>query len=94
MDLIDLEENAFKTLPVHEVLTGRYPPLRYIAQVDEDGYFTSLRTGCWVEMSADLVLTFEDLLQRTPFAGQMREMPADVGEQLSLAGGYGIYRAS
>ena len=39
--MIDLEENAFKTLPVAEVLSPRYPPLRYLAQVDEDGYLAA-----------------------------------------------------
>ena len=45
VDLIDLEENTFKTLPVHEVLDSRYPPLRYLAQIDEDGYFDPLRSS-------------------------------------------------
>ena len=44
IDLIDLEDNDFKTLPVREVLDSCYPPLRYIAQIDEDGYFASLRS--------------------------------------------------
>ena len=39
VDLIDLEENEFRTLPIQEVLDSRYPPLRYLVQVEEDGYF-------------------------------------------------------
>jgi hypothetical protein len=38
VDVIDLKENTFKTLPVNEVISPRYPPLRYLVQVDEDGY--------------------------------------------------------
>ena len=32
VDLIDLEKNEFRTLPIHEVLDARYPPLRYLVQ--------------------------------------------------------------
>ncbi len=44
VDLIDLKENLMKTLPVHEVLHGNYPPLRYLAQIDQEGYFRSIRS--------------------------------------------------
>ncbi len=72
VDLIDLEDNQFKTLPIQEVLTTRYPALRYLAQEDTDGYFASLRTGFGSDISR-MVLTFEELLKRTPFALQMKE---------------------
>lgn len=74
VDVIDLEGNAFRTLPVHEVLTSRYPPLRYIAQLDQDGYFQSLRTTLVDGDNRHLILTFEDLLRRTSFAERMRQM--------------------
>jgi hypothetical protein len=74
VDLIDLQDNAFKTLPVHEVLTPRYPPLRYIAQLDQDGYFQSLRTNLIDGDTHHLILSFEDLLRRSPFAERMRQM--------------------
>ncbi|NOY99565.1 MAG: hypothetical protein GXP40_10270 [Chloroflexi bacterium] len=70
VDLIDLEENVFKTLPISEVLNSRYAPLRYIAQVDEDGYLSALRTN--LVDSRKLVITFDELLRRTPFAEHMR----------------------
>lgn len=73
IDLIDLEENKFSTLPVHSVLTARYPPLRYLVQQDEDGYFAPLRSNL-VSDPRRLVLTFDELLRRTPFAERMREM--------------------
>jgi hypothetical protein len=44
VDLIDLEDNTFKSLPVREVLRPDYPPLRYLAQLDQDGYFSSMHT--------------------------------------------------
>jgi len=73
VDLIDLQDNSFKTLPIHDVLKSRYPPLRYIAQMDEDGYFASLHSSVIEGDERRLVLTFEDLLRRTPFAEMMRQ---------------------
>jgi hypothetical protein len=74
VDLIDLEDNQVKTLPIHEVLDSQYPPLRYLAQMDEDGYFVSMRSKVLDGNPNSLVLTFEDLLRRTPFAARMSEM--------------------
>lgn len=74
VDLIDMEENKFITLPVTELLTAQYPPLRYIAQMDDGGYLVPLRS---ILMGGDLnqlVLTFDVLFRRTPIAERMREM--------------------
>jgi hypothetical protein len=71
IDLIDLEDNSFKTVPVHEVLNGDYPPLRYLAQEEEDGYFLSLRSSI-ISDPHRLALTFDEFLHRTPFAERMR----------------------
>ena len=72
VDLIDLDDNKFKTLPVREVLTARHPAVRYVAQVDEGGYLASVRTNM-VEPE-QLVITFDDLLRRTPFAARMKAL--------------------
>jgi hypothetical protein len=74
VDLIDLEKNEFRSLPIHEVLDSRYPPLRQLVQVEEDGYFSSLRSRVLDTGIRSLVLTFEDFLKRTPFAERMRKM--------------------
>ncbi len=71
VDMIDLEQNKLVSLPIQEVLNPRYPALRYIAQVDEGDYLTAIRTS-----TADInsmVVTFDELLRRTPFARIMRE---------------------
>jgi hypothetical protein len=71
VDMIDLEQNKLISLPIQEVLNPRYPALRYIAQVDEGDYLTAIRTS-----TADIknmVVTFDELLRRTPFARIMRE---------------------
>ncbi len=74
VDLIDLEANQFKTLPVSEVIASRYPPLRYLVQIDEEGYFVPLRSSILQADPSQVVLTFDELLRRTPFAERMREL--------------------
>ncbi len=72
VDLINLEENRFDSLPIHVVLDGDYPAIRYIAQIKEEGYFTSLHSRLMESNRENLVLTFEDLLRRTTFANSLR----------------------
>src|SRR5512142_2987846 len=74
VDLIDLEQNEFRSLPVHEVLDSRYPPLRYLVQAEQDGYLASLRSRVLDGSTRNLVLTFEDMLKRTAFADRMRRI--------------------
>jgi hypothetical protein len=74
IDLIDLELNQFVSLPVEEVLDPRYPPLRYIAQVDDGGFLRPIRSSMIEGGTNNLVLTFDELLRRTPLAGRMREI--------------------
>ena len=74
VDLIDLEENTEKTLPVDDVLTARYPVLRYLAQIDQGGYLSPMHSMLMATTSDQLVLTFDGLLSRTPFAARMRTM--------------------
>ncbi|MFH1445965.1 MAG: PEP/pyruvate-binding domain-containing protein, partial [Chloroflexota bacterium] len=74
VDLIDLEKNEFVSLPIHEVLKSNYKPLRYLAQIDQEGYFRAIRSTVLEGDPSDLILTFEELLRRTPFAEQFREL--------------------
>jgi hypothetical protein len=74
VDVIDLEENALKTLPVAEVISARYPPLRYIAQVDEGGYLVSMHTSILDTDTNDLVVTYDELLRRTSMAAKLRQI--------------------
>jgi phosphoenolpyruvate synthase/pyruvate phosphate dikinase len=50
VDLIDLDKNSFASLPIHDVLSTNYPPLRFIAQQDQDGYFSSLRSLMFLQI--------------------------------------------
>lgn len=99
VDLIDLQKNEFDTLPVHDVLKPEYKPLRFIAQLEEDGYFSSLRSRPMASDIPNLVLTFDELLKRTCFADRMRNIlqtlekiyqkPVDVEFTLSIDTGPG-----
>ena len=74
VDLIDLEENTFKTVPVRDVLRPNYPVLRFIAQVDRDGYLVTPRSRVMEDEVSSLVITFDELLRRTPFAATLSKM--------------------
>jgi hypothetical protein len=74
VDLIDLEDNTFKTLPVQEVLKGYYPALRYVTQLEQEGYLTTPRRRVMEADIPRLVITFDELLRRTPFADVLSRM--------------------
>jgi hypothetical protein len=74
VDAIDLEKNQFATLPIQEVISYHYPPLRYLAQIDDGGYFRPLRSAVTEGSLDQLVLTFDELFRRTPLAARMSEM--------------------
>ena len=74
VDAIDLESNKFVTLPIQELLNSRYPPLRYLAQIDDGGFLRPLRSTMLEANTDQLVLTFDELFRRTSVAEQMRAM--------------------
>jgi len=74
VDLINLDQNAFQTLPIAEVLQPRYPMLRYLAEIDRGGYLAPLRSMLLEGDTTQLVLTFSGLLQRTPLVDRLRKV--------------------
>ncbi len=72
IDLIDLQENLVKTLPVHEVLTGEYPFLRFVASQDRGDYIQEILSAASVEDSSELLVTFNVLMQDRRFVRLMR----------------------
>jgi hypothetical protein len=74
VDLIDLEDNQLKSVPVGEVLSARTPGLRYIAQIYNDEFILPIRSNLLEGKSSQLVITFDELLRRTPLAGRFREL--------------------
>ncbi len=74
VDVIDLDENVLKTLPIHDVLDSSYKPLRYIAQLNQGGDFQPIRSRIIDGDPKNLVVTFDEFLKRTDFAETMRKM--------------------
>ncbi len=74
VDLIDIEKNAFTTLPIQDVISGDYEPLKYIAQLAEEGYFSPLHSRLMEKDRSRIVITFDEMLRRTSFAVSMRKI--------------------
>lgn len=74
VDVIDLEDNAFKSLPVQDVLSTDYAPLKYVGQVERDGYFVTPRMRIKQEELSSLAITFDKFLNQTPFVDVIRRM--------------------
>jgi hypothetical protein len=74
VDLIDLEANQFKSVPISEVLSIRYPGLRYIAQMYNEDSLLPIRSNILDGVTSQLVITFDEMLRRTPFASRFREL--------------------
>ena len=74
VDVIDLEDNKFKTLSVNQVVQSRYPLMRYLFQVDQGGYLVPMRVMLREANPGNLVLTFDEFLRRTPLAKRMTRM--------------------
>jgi len=74
IDLINLKENQYQTLPANEVITRRYPLLRYIAQLDQGGYLIPIRSNLSEDDVEQVVLTFDTLIQRTEVADRMKRI--------------------
>lgn len=74
VDLLDLKQNKFRTLPLSDVIYAQTPHLRYLVQQFGDDYFKDF-VGIPLDFeSKEVVLTFDGLLRRTEFPGVMREM--------------------
>jgi len=76
IDVIDLEANAFRTLPITDVIDAGYPALRLLAAEVAGDYIQPFMTRPTRVDPARLVFTFDDLLMRTRFADLMRQMLA------------------
>lgn len=70
LDVIDLEANAFATVTAREALPADFAPLRYIAQIEKDGYLAPIRSR--LDSAENLTITFDGLLSRTAFAETIR----------------------
>ena len=100
VDLINLKKNTFETRPIHSVLNTHYPLLRYIAQVDQGGYLVPMRSMLMEGNIHQVVLTFDEMLRRTPLASRLRRMlqllekhyrsPVDIEFTAQIEHGYSV----
>lgn len=74
VDLIDLQANEFRTLPVSQAISIDTPRLRWIVQRYEQGHLGELVSAPLQLDPQQVVITFDGLLRRTSFAPRMREM--------------------
>lgn len=74
VDLIDLQQNRFVTLPVADVISNYYPPLRYVAQLEEEDSLLPIRSQVFEGDNSRLVITFDGLMRRTSLAEHMRQI--------------------
>ncbi len=72
VDVIDFGCNDFHTIHKKELLHPDYDDLRYVAQQDQEDFFSSLRTNILEGDESSLCITMEDFLKRTPFAERMK----------------------
>ena len=97
VDALDLEQNTMITVPSEAVLASDYPPLRWLVSVD-DG--ETVQPPLFLSRKVDpaqLVLTFDGLLQRGEFVPLMKtvltrlaqqyEQPVDIEFAVSLTPG-------
>jgi hypothetical protein len=80
VDVIDLKGNEFCTKPIHDVLSRDYPIMRYIGQLYQEGYFLPLRSRLMEHRVDDIVITMDELLQRTPLASRMTRILQTLAE--------------
>ena len=76
VDVIDLEDNSFKTLPLHEVLAEvighGYACSRYIVSIDQGDYVSNIISTSGLEDTENLLMTFDYLTKDRPFVKLMR----------------------
>jgi len=74
VDLIDLEQNAFRTLPVKFAIQSKTPYLTWLSQHYNQGQLSNfLSTPLGVD-SRNIVLSFENILQRTKLPTMMQDI--------------------
>lgn len=76
VDVIDLKDNQFKTLPVSDVMSALlaegYPDLRYVASIDMGDYVEDMISNVGARDPGQLILTFDYLTRDRNFVKLMR----------------------
>lgn len=80
VDLVDLEQNKFITLPINQVLHRDFPDLRYIASLDKGDYLQRILSVGALDANDRFVLTFDALVRDHKFVMLMRTALARLEE--------------
>jgi hypothetical protein len=72
MDVIDLEDNTLKTVPITELISTNFPGVQYLASVDEGDFIKPMYSLGKAVAPEKMILTFENLLQNTDFVKLMK----------------------
>ncbi len=79
VDVLDLQDNTFKTLRVADVIGDDYPAIQYLASIDKGDYLQPI-VALGGGLDADkMVLTFDNLLRNTSFVAIMRTILKKLG---------------
>jgi hypothetical protein len=74
VDLIDMETNLLTTMPIGDVLKTDYPSLRYMVQMEQDGYLSTPQSRIFAADLPKLAITFDEFLGKTPFTTLLRKI--------------------
>ncbi|HEY1408842.1 MAG TPA: PEP/pyruvate-binding domain-containing protein [Promineifilum sp.] len=72
VDVIDIEDNVFRTLHVQDLLDSKYPYLRHIASIVRDDYLQELLSVGSLQRDDEFILTFNGLTRDQHFINLMR----------------------
>lgn len=86
IDVIDLENNQFLTLPISQLIRdygSRIPYIQYAAsQLKNDDFITEVNTLTTDFKSDQIIITFDGLIQKTPMVKQIQSILALLKEIL------------
>jgi hypothetical protein len=80
-DVINLAENEFQTRPIADLLSMDFPSARMLVSVDHDDYLQSPLAYDPNVSPRELVLTFENLLNRTQFVPLMKTILSTLSDR-------------
>lgn len=98
IDVIDEQDNTFKTLHILDILDEKYPYLRNIASVNRDDYLQEIFSIASLQPDDEFILTFNGLTKDPRFVNLMRtslqqleatyQRPVDVEFVVDILPGY------
>jgi hypothetical protein len=97
VDVLNLQDNTIETLPVSQVLSGRYPGAHLLASVNKGDYVQPLFSILDDPDPHSLILTFDNLISKTNFVPTIKflletveqyyERPVDIEFAVQKIGG-------